>query len=183
MTDKKDLQNVSTIDQPESKVENPLSLKNIVAGVIVTVLGGVILAYIIQDARFSVNQAESVSTPLSVPMSIRDHSIVSTLAPNSTRVTNSSTVIVTIDEEKTLAIFNEEIFISVNFINNFYNTIRATIGAPGCVNQEIKDVPIGYAVIYECNEKYDIRVGSIKSQDSFLTVTFSVEFYVTKLEK
>ena len=31
---------------------NPLSFKNLIAGIIVTVVGGVIVAYIIQDARF-----------------------------------------------------------------------------------------------------------------------------------
>ena len=35
---------------------NPFSFKNILAGIIVTVIGGVILAYIIQDARFSPQQ-------------------------------------------------------------------------------------------------------------------------------
>lgn len=39
-----------------NKSDNPLSLKNILAGIIITVVGGVILAYIIQDAIFSPQQ-------------------------------------------------------------------------------------------------------------------------------
>jgi hypothetical protein len=92
-------------------------------------------------------------------------------------------VVVDIDEKNTLGILDGKIFITVNSITRPYDNINATIGAPGCVNQEIKDVPIGYAVIYECDNKYDIRFGSVKRRDGFITVTFSVEFYVTELEK
>lgn len=37
----------------KDKSHNPLSLSYIVAGIFITVLGGLILAYIIQDARFA----------------------------------------------------------------------------------------------------------------------------------
>lgn len=52
--------------------DNPLSFKNLLAGVIVAVIGGVILAYIIQDARFSPKEStpETViptSTPSDTP--------------------------------------------------------------------------------------------------------------------
>lgn len=39
------------------KSNNPLAFRNLLAGVIVTVIGGVILAYIIQDARFTPRSA------------------------------------------------------------------------------------------------------------------------------
>ena len=45
----------------------PLSLENILAGIIVTVVGGVILAFIIQDARFS---------PKSNPVQVTETAIV-----------------------------------------------------------------------------------------------------------
>ncbi len=41
--------------------DNPLSLKNLLAGILVTLIGGVILAWIIQDARFA-PASEPIST-------------------------------------------------------------------------------------------------------------------------
>jgi hypothetical protein len=38
--------------------DSPLSIKNLVAGILITVIGGIILAYIIQDARFSSSRKE-----------------------------------------------------------------------------------------------------------------------------
>jgi len=40
----------------------PLSVKNIIAGILVTVIGGIILAYIIQDARFSPSRINETQT-------------------------------------------------------------------------------------------------------------------------
>ncbi len=37
-------------------MEDPLSIRNIVAGILITVIGGVIIAFIIQDARFAPRQ-------------------------------------------------------------------------------------------------------------------------------
>jgi hypothetical protein len=43
--------------------ENPLNLKNLLSGVIVTIIGGIILAFVLRDARFSPQQI-TVETPL-----------------------------------------------------------------------------------------------------------------------
>lgn len=45
--------------------DSPLSVKNIISGILITVIGGVILAFIIQDARFSPSH-----TPTAVPITI-----------------------------------------------------------------------------------------------------------------
>jgi hypothetical protein len=165
----------------ESKTESPLSFKNIIAGIIVTVLGGLILAYIIQDARFSPNQVNSATVFIPTATPIRTQSVILTLSPNSTQIVNSSTVIVNIDNGNTVNVYDGKIFITVNLIYDGH-TVRATIGAPGCVNQEIKDETIGYAIIYDCGNKYDIRIGSITRRDKLLSVILGVEFYVTELE-
>jgi hypothetical protein len=47
--------------------DNPLSLKNILAGVVVTILGGIPLAVIIQDARFDPQRSQNPTTPTSIP--------------------------------------------------------------------------------------------------------------------
>ena len=182
MAIKKDAQNLSNPESQEIRPESPLSFKNIFAGIIVTVLGGVILAFIIQDARFSPQPAENVSAPIPTVTPIRTQSVLSTLSPNSTQIANGSTVIVNIEEDNTLFVYDGKIFISVNFVN-IGETISATIGSPGCANQEIKEAHIGYAVIYECDNKFDIRVGSIKSRDTWSARIWSVDFYVTELEK
>ena len=167
----------------ELKSESPLSVKNIVAGIIVTVIGGVILAYIIQDARFAPDLPTSSPSLSSLePTPIRTQSVISTAPPNSTQIANATTVIVNIDEGNTISIYDGSLFISLNLVQ-MSQLINATIGAPGCVNQEITEARVGYAVIYECDKKYDIRLGSIKRRDSFFSVTFSAEFYVTQLEK
>jgi len=159
----------------EPKPESPLSFKSIVGGIIVTVLGGIILAYIIQDAKFSSNRIESATTPTS----IRTPSTISTLAPNSSQVTNSSTVAVSVEDKNTVGVFDGDLFISVKFISIRFDTVDAIIGSPGCVNQEIKNMPIGSVAIYECGKKYDIRVGAVKWRN---TSIYSAEFYVTELE-
>jgi hypothetical protein len=46
--------------------QNPLSLRNIIAGVIITVIGGIILAYIIQDARFAPPSVTTQTNALTV---------------------------------------------------------------------------------------------------------------------
>ena len=167
----------------EPKVENPLSLSNILAGIIVTVLGGIILAYIIQDARFSPNQGKPTPSSTFTPEAIRTQSALSTVPPNSTQIVNDSTVVVSIEEGNTASVFDGKIFITLNSIYPLDQTVYATIGSPGCANQEIKYAPIGYAVIYECGSIYDIRIGSITRRDKFVSVIWGAEFYVTQLEK
>ncbi len=61
--------------------QNPLSLRNIISGVIVTVIGGIILAFIIQDARFA---PSSVTT---LP------NILTAESPNTNSVNSAETVI------------------------------------------------------------------------------------------
>lgn len=47
------------------KHENPLSWKNLIAGIIITVIGGIILAFLIKDARFAQNPEISArATPV-----------------------------------------------------------------------------------------------------------------------
>jgi hypothetical protein len=46
-----------------SKSESPLSFKNILSGIIVTVVGGIILAYILQNANLTPKQPEYISQP------------------------------------------------------------------------------------------------------------------------
>ena len=166
----------------KSNQENPLSLRNIVAGIIVTVVGGVILAFIIQDARFSPDRNEKLLTPTLVVTPIRTQSVLSTPMPNSTQVVNSSTVRVSIDAGVTLLIY-DNLFITVKRISTFDKTVTAVIGAPGCTNQEFSEAHIGDAVIFECGEKYDIRVVSIGWRHlGFWEGSIPVvEFFVTKL--
>jgi len=167
-------------DAVKEKSESPLSIKNLAAGIIVTVLGGLILAYIIQDARFS--DKNSTNNEAQARMLTRTPSTITTIIPNSTQIVNSTTIIAIVEEDKTVDLYNGKIFISINSVNLFAENISATIGAPGCANQKISEAPIGYAVMYECNKKYDVRVGGINNQSGWWTSSQSVEFYISELE-
>jgi hypothetical protein len=169
---KQSAKNVIDSDRQASKTESPLSFKNILAGLIVTVLGGVILAYIIQDARFSAREINNLAPTSTIPP-VGTQSIILTVLPDPRPIVNNSTMIFNIDEGNTLSIYDGKLFISVR--NVYYTAATAVIGAPGCANQQITVGTVGSAVTYECGDKYDIRIGSIKRSSN------SVEFYVTKL--
>ncbi len=167
----------------KSKTENPLSFKNILAGLIVTVLGGIIVAYIIQDARFSSNQEKSNPTLTPAIEQIRTQSVILTLPPNSTQIVSNSTVIINIEQGKTVSIYDGKVFITITMVDLVTQSVSATIGSPGCANQAIKLAPIGYAFIYGCEERFDTRIASITRRDEFFSSILGVELYVTELEK
>ena len=50
--------------------DNPLSIKNIIAGIIITVIGGVIVAYIIQDARFAASRVTPTYYQLDITFTV-----------------------------------------------------------------------------------------------------------------
>lgn len=52
-----------------STSESPLSFKSILSGIIVTVVGGIILAYILQNAKLAPNEIEKTSTPTKAEIS------------------------------------------------------------------------------------------------------------------
>jgi hypothetical protein len=151
--------------------------------VVLIVLGAIITAIVgpIIVARIDVTPTPPTPLPLatSVPMQTLTPVVTapSTQSSPTTSTTHSDKEEQNLKQFQTTSFFSGEILVTIGDIWTGPYKLNLTIGSPGYPNQSFGQVDVGFAIVYETRNKYEVRITGL-DDDNFV---YTVHVLVTKL--